>query len=133
MVGHVQCGILYSGVANHICTQRIGRSMTLPRVLQTNPRLDCILIKVVDNNGIHQVWFRTCSCREEGEEYDFLELGMYPASYTWVDTVFTFDLLQNCRFDNLECKTSVYYLWARLKQLTCLFFPSGLPVSNVES
>ena len=93
--------------------------------------LDCNLLTVADNNGVHRVWFRPCSCREGGEEYDFLELGLYPASYTRVETVFTFDLLQNCHVDNLECKTSVYHLWSKLTQLTCSFFSAGVPVSGI--
>ena len=93
--------------------------------------LDCAAVIVAHTNGIHKVSVRSCSCREGGEEYQFLELGLYPASYTRVNTVFTFDLLDNCRLDNLECKASVYHMWSKLKRLTCRFFPSGVPVSGV--
>lgn len=93
--------------------------------------VECNSLTVVHTNGIHKVWVRTCSCREGGEEYQFLELGLYPASYKRIETLFTCDLLQNCRLDNLECKASVYHLWAKLKRLTCPFFPNGVPASNI--
>jgi hypothetical protein len=96
----------------------------------TDTPLDCTLATVADNNGIHKVWIRNCACVDGGEEYQYLELGLYPASYTRVETLFTFDLLQACRLDNLECKASVYHLWAKLKRLTCPFFPTGVPASN---
>ena len=100
-----------------------------PSSLADKP-LDCIFTTVANNNGIHKAWIRTCSCKEGYEEYDFLQLGLYPASHTRIETVFTFDLLRHCRLDNLECKTSVYHLWSKLKRLTCPFFPNGVPASD---
>jgi hypothetical protein len=97
----------------------------------TERPLDCILTTVAANNGIHKVWMRKCSCIDGGEEYQYLELGLYPASYTRIETLFTFDLLQACRLDNLECKASVYHLWSKLRRLTCPFFPTGVPASNL--
>jgi hypothetical protein len=93
--------------------------------------VDCRVVTVAHTNGIHKVWVRLCSCREGGEDYQFLQLGFYPASYTRVETVFTFDLLDNCRLDNLECKASVYHMWSKLRRMTCPFFPTGVPVSGV--
>ena len=92
---------------------------------------DCTLGNVAHNNRIHKVWIWKCSCMDGCNEYQYLELGLYPVSYNRIETLFTFDLLQNCCLDNLECKASVYHLWSKLRRLTCLFFSNGVPASNV--
>jgi len=101
-----------------------------PSGLADTPQ-DCTLRNVARNNRIHKVWIQKCLCMDGCEEYQYLELGLYLISYTQIKTLFTFDLLQNCCLDNLECKASVYHLWSKLRRLTCSFFPNGVPASNV--
>jgi hypothetical protein len=80
--------------------------------------------------GIHKVWIRPCGCQREEEEYQLLEHGLYPLSHQRIQSAFTFDLLDNLRLDNLECKTSVYHLYQKLRRLTCPLFPQAVPVRN---
>ena len=101
-----------------------------PSGLADTPQ-DCTLRNVAHNNGIHKVWIWTCSCMDGCEEYQYLELGLYLTSYTWIETLFIFDLLQNCCLDNLDSKASVYHLWSKLRRLTCPFFSNSVLASNV--
>lgn len=91
---------------------------------------DSIHFTVGHTNGIHKVWVRHCGCSTGEEEYQLLELGLYPLSYQRIQSAFTFDLLDNVRLDNLECKTSVYHIYQKLRRLTCPLFPHAVPVRN---
>jgi hypothetical protein len=86
---------------------------------------------VGNTNGIHKVWIRHCGCQREEEEYQLLELGLYPLSHKRIQSAFTFDLLDTVRLDNLECKTSVYHLYQKLRRLTCPLFPHFVPVCDI--
>ena len=85
---------------------------------------------VGNTNGVHKVWIRHCGCQLEEEEYQLLELGLYPLSHLRIKSAFTFDLLDTLCLDNLECKSSVYHLYQKLCCLTSPLFPYAVPVGN---
>ncbi len=100
-----------------------------PSGILSNP-LDSIPFTVGHTNGVHKVWVRHCGCQKEDDEYHLLALGLYPLSYQKIQSVFTFELLDNLRLDNLECKTSVYHLYQKLRHLMCPLFPHAVLVHN---
>lgn len=81
-------------------------------------------VTVVDVSGIHHLPVVKCTCREGTEEQlHYFELGLFPASYEQIKTVFTFTVLNDFRLSNLECKTSAYQYYSKLRRLTCPAFP----------
>lgn len=81
-------------------------------------------VTIVDVSGIHHLPVVKCSCGQQNEEHvQYLELGLFPASYDLIKTVFTFSVLNDFRLCNLECKTSAYQYYAKLRRLTSPAFP----------
>lgn len=87
------------------------------------------LVVIGHVNGVHQVSVRLCKCQEGLQAYQFLHEGLYPASLQRVETAFTFDLLNDSRVENLECKASAYHFFRKLRRLTCPLFPDTIPVA----
>jgi hypothetical protein len=87
---------------------------------------------VADVSGIHTLAYRLCGCPNSPEaQYQFLELGFFPASYHTVKTVFTFAVLDDFLLDNLECKTASLAYFQKLRRLTNQPFPHLVPVSGI--
>jgi CxC2 like cysteine cluster associated with KDZ transposases len=85
-------------------------------------------VMVVDVTGIHHLPVVHCQCSERRDiEFQFLEQRLFPASFKDVRTVFTFNLLDDFRLSNLECKTSGYQYYQKLRRLTSSAFPRFAP------
>ena len=56
-----------------------------------------------------------------------LDLDLLPASYANIKTAFTFSCLDDYRSSNLECKTSAYQYYQKLRRLTNPTFPQAMP------
>ncbi len=101
---------------NQICYQRPGRD-------------DCLgnrFVTVIDKSGIHHLPVVKCLCPNAPEEHlQYLELGLFPSSYQIIKTVFTFGRAPpaDFRLSNLECKTTAYQYYSKLRRLTCPAFP----------
>jgi len=85
-------------------------------------------VTVVDVSGIHHLPVVFCSCDTRDSEIDiaYLRMGLFPASFDIIKTLFTFDVLQDFRASNLECKTSAYQYYQKLRRLTCPAFPTAV-------
>ena len=85
-------------------------------------------ITVVDVSGIHHLPVVFCSCDTTDSQIDiaYLRMGLFPASFERIKTLFTFDVLQDFRASNLECKTSAYQYYQKLRRLTCPAFPTAV-------
>lgn len=81
-------------------------------------------VTIVDKSGIHHLPVVKCICGEPAEEHvQFLELGLFPSSYELIKTLFTFTVLDDFRLCNLECKTTAYQYYSKLRRLTSPAFP----------
>ncbi|KAF8816201.1 hypothetical protein BYT27DRAFT_7022290, partial [Phlegmacium glaucopus] len=56
-----------------------------------------------------------------------LDLQMLAASYDKIKTVFSFHCLDDYQLSNLECKTSAYQYYQKLRRLTNPAFPQSVP------
>ena len=83
-------------------------------------------VTIVDVSGIHHLPVLFCACDTTGSQLDiaYLRVGLFPASFERIQTVFTFDVLKDFRASNLECKTSAYQYYQKLRRLTCPAFPT---------
>ena len=87
------------------------------------------LLIVVDRSGIHLLPGIWCRCQQAvPEEYQALDMGLYPASAKTIRTVFTFQCLDDFLTDNQECNTSAYHYVEKLRRLTNSSFPHTAPV-----
>ncbi|EAU81827.2 hypothetical protein CC1G_12943 [Coprinopsis cinerea okayama7 len=86
------------------------------------------VVTVVHQNGIHHLPFHFCTCVEgEEDEYQLLRMGFYPATSTDVRTVFTFTMLDDYLLETIECYTSTYHYYSKLKRATNEPFPDTVP------
>jgi CxC2 like cysteine cluster associated with KDZ transposases len=88
------------------------------------------VMTVVHTNGIHYVPFHFCSCdNHKPEDQQLLHFRFYPSTFKHPRTVFTFGLLQDYSMEILECFTSTYHYYAKLRRITNHSFPRSVPVS----
>ncbi|KAF8816373.1 hypothetical protein BYT27DRAFT_7221526 [Phlegmacium glaucopus] len=91
--------------------------------------LDIEHILIVDASGLISLPAIWCACLEKAEEAgrpDDAE-QMLAASYEKIKTVFSFHCLDDYRLSNLECKTSAYQYYQKLRRLTNPAFPHSVP------
>jgi CxC2 like cysteine cluster associated with KDZ transposases len=100
------------------------KSKVWPRSPQTDNNGNRFIV-VVHSNGIHHLPVVSCRCHLHDKALDlqYLELGLFPASFKVVKTVFTLNVLKDFRLTNLECKTSAYQYYQKLRRATCPAFP----------
>lgn len=103
--------------------------------------LDIPHLLIVDASGLISLPAIWCACAnkaaedgkpEEAEKIrkpdeHLLDLQMLAASYDKIKTVFTFRCLDDYRLSNLECKTSAYQYYQKLRRLTNPAFPQSVP------
>ena len=108
-----------------------------PRFLPRPPPTDGAgnkFITVVHTNGFHTLPIVWCTCPNNADDRDLqlLELHLYPASVDRINTAFTFKLLDDHRYDYLECKSSRYQFHNKLRRLTSPLHPDGVPSRYTE-
>ncbi|TEB26897.1 hypothetical protein FA13DRAFT_1635273, partial [Coprinellus micaceus] len=66
------------------------------------------MVTVVHTNGVHHLPVVQCRCEGRGDEMvnDFLKLGLWPALFKRVETVFSVDVLKDSLLSFLECHTT---------------------------
>jgi hypothetical protein len=82
-------------------------------------------VAIVDVSGVHHLPVVRCACitTEVRDDIAFLDMGLFPTSFERIQTVFTMDVLKDYRLSNLECKTTAYQYYQKLRRLTCPAFP----------
>lgn len=108
-----------------------GADTTTPSTAPRPPRCDVdgnLFVAVVDVSGIHHLPVLHCGCPTADTRMDicYLEMGLFPASFERIQTVFTIKLLEDYRLSNLECKTSAYQYYQKLRRLTSPAFPKAV-------
>lgn len=104
-------------------------SFTAPtNKLPTEDSLGGKFLTIVDSSGIHHISVLYCSCSgAPSPDQQLLAAALFPASFTLVSTVFTFHVLDDFRRDNLECKTTPYQFYQKLRRVTNSSFPQSVP------
>jgi hypothetical protein len=90
-------------------------------------------LTIVDISGIHQlpVDFCRCSGNNTTDDIQLLDMGLFPASFVRIKTAFTFRLLADYRLESIECKTSAYHYFMKIRRITSPAFPQRVPVSHI--
>ncbi|KAG2007524.1 hypothetical protein CC2G_015218 [Coprinopsis cinerea AmutBmut pab1-1] len=89
---------------------------------------DSKTLVVVHTNGIHQIPFVFCYCEDSpDDDIQLLRMGFYPATQKDVKTVFTFAVMDTYLLENLECYTSAFHFYSKLRRLTNEVFPKQVP------
>lgn len=93
------------------------------------------VVTVVHTNGVHHLPVIRCGCegRSNAVINDFLQLGMLPASFDRIETVFTTDVLENSLLSFLECSTTANSFFNKLRRLTNYAFPESVKVRRNSS
>jgi CxC2 like cysteine cluster associated with KDZ transposases len=101
--------------------------------LRTQPptadELDVEHLLLADVSGIISLPTIWCACEvaERKPDEDLLDLQLLPVSYNKIKTVFTFRCLDDYRLSNLECKTTAYRYFQKLRRLTNPGLPQSVP------
>ncbi|KAF9489676.1 hypothetical protein BDN71DRAFT_1358715, partial [Pleurotus eryngii] len=73
----------------------------------------------VHMNGLHSLPYIQCGCGGPQERIaGAIWMRLMPASFTIFKTMFTFDVLEDYRLANLECKTLAYQYYQLLRRKT---------------
>ena len=89
---------------------------------------------IVDRSGVHRLLVISCGCDNRRQlDLQYMDMGLFPASFDTVKTAFTFNVLDDFRMDNVECKTSALNYYQKLARLTSNVFPKSIPVSRFSS
>ena len=88
------------------------------------------VVTIVHTNGIHHLPVALCRCpgREDKVLDDYLDLGLFPASFQSVQTAFTFSVLDDNMLAYLECHTTSNQYYQKLRRSTNPAFPDSVPV-----
>jgi hypothetical protein len=95
------------------------------------PRTDALLnpyLRVVHINGIHHLALVICRCRgDDNTHADLMAAGFMPTSFTRYQTIFTHQVLDDFRISTLECKSSAYQYFQKLRRHTSPMNPESVP------
>lgn len=95
------------------------------------PRADAMnnpFVRVVHTNGIHNISLVYCGCRGTlASHQDLLYSRILPTTFSKYTTLFTTEVLDDFRLSNLECKTSAYQYFQKLRRKTSAIAPDGVP------
>jgi hypothetical protein len=84
---------------------------------------------VVHTNGIHYLPVRICRCAScPTEDIQMMRMGYYPSTYKSIQTMFTFQLLDDYLLENLECQTSGHHYYQKLRRMSNNSAPQLVPV-----
>ncbi|KAF9545280.1 hypothetical protein CPC08DRAFT_649410 [Agrocybe pediades] len=101
---------------------------TFPKPKHTKDSNGYSFVTVVDVSGVHFLPCIPCICPGSKEhDMQYLELGLLASSYIDIKTVFTLALLEDFHMSNLECKTTAYQYYQKIRRVTCPAFPRLVP------
>ncbi|KAI6149896.1 hypothetical protein BKA82DRAFT_3976523, partial [Pisolithus tinctorius] len=97
-----------------------------PPNLQALKNQSCLI--VTHTNGIHYCNVQYCRCPgAEDSHIQLMQAGMFPATTKAARTAFTFQVLDDFIWDNVECGTSVMNFYSKLCCITSNAFPHLVP------
>jgi hypothetical protein len=85
---------------------------------------------IVDRSGVHDLPVHWCRCPGHiSDDRQLFAMGLFPATFKFVKTAFTFHVLDDFRIENLECKTAALNFYSKLRRMTSNSFPDSVQVS----
>ncbi|KIO04339.1 hypothetical protein M404DRAFT_111891, partial [Pisolithus tinctorius Marx 270] len=97
-----------------------------PPNLQALKNRSCLI--VVHTNGIHYCNVQYCRCPGvDNSHIQLMQAGMFPATTKATRTAFTFQVLDDFIWDNVECGTSAMNFYSKLHHITSNAFPHLVP------
>ncbi|KII87556.1 hypothetical protein PLICRDRAFT_55487 [Plicaturopsis crispa FD-325 SS-3] len=79
-------------------------------------------------SGVHSLGVRWCRCHGAlPQDMQLMDAGLFPASFTRIETCFTFHVLDDFAMENLECKMSCLSFYNKLRRITSSAFPFTVP------
>lgn len=92
------------------------------------------LITAVHYTGVFDLEVLYCICPNASDtDEQLLQAQMLPSSFKNIETVFTFQVLDDFLTDNLECKTTAQQYFSKLQSVTNRMFPDNVPVCDANS
>ncbi|KAI6002338.1 hypothetical protein F5J12DRAFT_784056 [Pisolithus orientalis] len=102
-----------------------------PPNLQAPKNQSCLI--VMHTNGIHYCNVQYCRCPgAEDSHIQLMQAGMFPATTKATRTAFTFQVLNDFVWDNVECGTSAMNFYSKLHHITSNAFPHLVPARYRE-
>ena len=87
------------------------------------------VILVIDQSGLHKIRIHPCQCQGALPlDIQYLQMDFFPTSFINIKTVITFQVLEDQRLDNLECKMALLRYWNKLRRKTSIDAWLMLPV-----
>jgi hypothetical protein len=87
------------------------------------------MLTIIDRSGVFEMEAVFCVCSKDANcDKLLLQIGLFPATFISIKTVFTFAVLDDFLKDNLECKTTAQQYYAKLQSMTSKMFPDLVPV-----
>jgi CxC2 like cysteine cluster associated with KDZ transposases len=87
------------------------------------------LMTAVDRNGVFDTEILFCECSDSpSRDEQLLRMGLFPATFRQIETLFSFSVLDDFLTDNLECKTTAQQYFTKLQSMTSAMFPHYVPV-----
>jgi hypothetical protein len=88
----------------------------------------------VDTSGIYRRNVHWCQCSTAApRDIQLLNMRLFPATSSRPTTAFTFLVLDQFYIDAMECKTSAFNFYSKLRRLTDNNFPHLIPVILIFS
>ena len=103
-----------------------------PKPHHLSPGTDRSCLTLVHTSGVHFCDVRYCNC--PGAETSHLQLataGLFLATVKEPRTAFTFQVLDDFIWDNVECGTLAMNYYSKLRRVTSNAFPNLVPVSSM--
>ena len=124
-----ECPKAMSGInSQHLLEGPVDDLYASPSCIRDVPD-DGYSVTVGHVNGVHKIWIKSCHCNgREAEDLHLMESRLFPLSFKTVQSAFTFELLDDFRLDNLECKVAAYHYYKKLRRVTSPIFPDAVPV-----
>jgi CxC2 like cysteine cluster associated with KDZ transposases len=89
------------------------------------------VMTLVHTTGVFTHRISWCCCPSSTrQDRQLIQTSLFPSSFTRPKTAFSFEVLEHCSADALECKTATMALYAKIRRLTSNEFPHKLPVRN---
>ncbi|KAG2059145.1 hypothetical protein BDR06DRAFT_875058, partial [Suillus hirtellus] len=92
-------------------------------------QLELSNLVIVHSTGVYSHCVSWCQCprAEKDRHLHLLKAKLFPASITWPQSAFTFNMLDNFLIDTLECKTSAMSFYQKLRHFINNAFPHIIP------
>ena len=134
--------ILHLGHGGLCCPENVTPAMESEIVEDGECEVDEVLLEgweprdtrtlvIVDVSRVHQLIVSWCCCQDAPDHSTQLfQHSLFPASTTRPSTAFTFEVLKYFHVDAVECKTSAFNFFSKLRRLTDFSSPQSVPVSK---